>query len=140
MEKKIPQRASKKDRLNSILKAVEKWQKEGTKNEEIAEKLTPQQWDFLVDNDIEIDDLILSASQKKVINDIKKSPRPVGLVYNKKYPQEKQNLYNSIAEMLKNKGAKIDNREKQNYRDLDFTLDGIRYKIVLSTPRTKKNN
>ena len=56
--------------------------------------------------------------------------------FHKKYPQAKQDLYNGLVEYLTAQGAEIIPLERQNFRDLEFTLAGTKYKIVLSNPRT----
>lgn len=139
-EKKAPRRPqTKKERVAYLLNLLEKWQREGATPEEAIEKLTIKQYDFLIDADVNLDNLTLTTEQQKAIKEITKAPRrlsPNG--YNKKYPQSKQELYTSIVEHLKAQGATIEPREKQNFRDLDFTLAGVKYKIVLSNPRTPK--
>ena len=65
----------------------------------------------------------------------KQAGRRKGMKYNKKYPKSKQDLFNGIVEYLQGQGAEIMPAERQNFRDLDFTLNGVHYKIVLSNPR-----
>lgn len=139
-EKKAPRRPqTKKERVAYLLNLLDKWQKEGLTAEEAIEKLTIKQYDFLIDAEVNLDNLILTTEQQNAIREITKAPRrlsPNG--YNKKYPESKQGLYNSIVDHLTAQGATIEPREKQNYRDLDFTLAGVKYRIVLSNPRTPK--
>ena len=79
----------------------------------------------------------LTPEQQKAAGDILKTQagRKRG-AYNKKYPQAKQDLYNGLVEYLTAQGAEIIPLERQNFRDLEFTLAGTKYKIVLSNPRT----
>jgi hypothetical protein len=138
-EKKAPRRQSKKDLANALLTKLDEWQKAGDTPEEAIERLTLRQYDFLIDYGINLDNLILTTAQQAAISEIKKAPRvvkPGG--YSKKYPQSKQDLYTALTDFITAQGAEIAPREKQNFRDLDFTLGGIAYKIVLSNPRTPK--
>lgn len=136
IEQKAPRRSNKQDRIAELLKRLEQWQKDGLSPEEAVEKLTPAQYDFLIDNDINVDDLILSPEQQKAAKEVMKAPRTCKSGgYNKKYPQAKQDLYNGLVDFIKSKGGEIAPREKQNFRDLDFTIDGTAYRIVLSNPR-----
>jgi hypothetical protein len=140
-EKKVPRRQSKKDLANALLHRLDTWIKEGDSPEEALERLTVRQYDFLIDYGVNLDNLILTTEQQQAIQAITKSPRrlsPNG--YNKKYPQSKQELYSGLVEHLQAQSATIHEREKQNYRDLDFTLNGVHYRIVLSQPRPPKKN
>jgi hypothetical protein len=133
-----PRRQSKKDLANALLAKLQQWQDEGDTAEQAIERLTLKQYDFLIDYGVNLDNLILTPEQKKAVTAITSAGRPKGLVYNKKYPQSKQDLFNTIRQCVIQNGATITEREKENFRDLDFTIDGIEYKIVLSNPRTKK--
>lgn len=133
--RKRPSKAEYKDEL---LKRLENWIKEGDTPLQAIEKLTLRQYDFLVDCNINFDDVFLTIEQQKAVKAITKSKRPTGLQYNKKYPPEKQALYNSIVDHITSIGGIVTQREKINFRDLDFILDNINYKIVLSNPRTPK--
>lgn len=138
-EKKAPRRQSKKDLANALLKKLDEWQKAGDTPEEAIEKLTIRQYDFLIDYGVNLDNLILTTEQQKAISAITKAPRtckPGG--YDKKYPKSKIELYTDLKQHIEGMGAIVTPREKENYRDLDFTLEGIAYKIVLSNPRAKK--
>lgn len=105
--------------------------------EKAIEELPLDDYDFLVDNGVNLDELILTKAQIDVAKTVKNEGRPTfPNGYNKKYPKEKQDLYNGIAEYLGSIGSEITIAEKCNYRDLDFTLKGVKYKIVLSNPRT----
>lgn len=135
-EPKVPRRASKKDRIDALLHRLDEWIKAGDTPEQAIERLTPAQYDFLIDCDIELDDLLLTPEQQANAKAAMKAPRtckPGG--YNKKYPQAKQDLYNGIVSYLVEQGATIEPREKPNFRDLDFTIQGVAYRIVLSNPR-----
>lgn len=136
IQKQPPRPPSKKDRIDALLARVNGWLAEGNTIDEALEKLTPKQYDFLIDNDIDFDALQFTPEQLKAISQVKKAQRtvkPGG--YNKVYPQSKQDLYNGIVAYVQSQGAEIIPREKTNFRDLDFTIDGTRYKIVLSNPR-----
>jgi beta-galactosidase GanA len=140
-EQKAPRRPSKKEHAARLLEIIDKAMKAGATAEEAIEQLTVKQYDFLIEYGVNLDSLLLTAEQQTAIKEITKAPRklsPNG--YNKKYPQSKQELYSTIVEHLTAQGATIEPREKQNYRDLDFTLAGVKYKIVLSNPRPPKKN
>jgi len=130
--------SKKDDRANILLKQIADWmEKDGLSGEEAVEKLSIQQYDFLVDYGVNLDNLLLTPEQLKAASEVKRvkrAPSPNG--YNKKYPKEKQELYGSICKHLEDLGAEIIPRDKQNYRDLDFTLNGTKYRIVLSNPRS----
>lgn len=120
-----------------LINLVNKWMNEGLSGEQAVERLTVKQYDFLIDKGVDLDNLILTPEQQKAVNEIKRSPRsPSPEGYKKKYPQSKKDLFDSIQNFLTENGAEIIERPKNNYRDLDFTLNGIKYKIVLSNPRT----
>ena len=138
-EKKIPRRQSKQDLENALLKKLDEWIKSGDTPEQALEKLSMRQYDFLIERDVNLDNLILTTEQRAAIRAITKASRtckPGG--YDKKYPQAKRELYQNMVEFITAQGAEVVPRDKQNYRDLDFTLNGTVYKIVLSNPRTKK--
>lgn len=103
---------------------------------EAVESIPLEDYDFLVDTGFDTDQLLLTAEQRKAAQEVKAVKRglsPNG--YNKKYPKEKQNLYNSVLEHIVGIGGVVIPREKENYRDLDFTLNNKKYKIVVSEPR-----
>lgn len=138
MEKAKPKRHLTKAELTKVLlDKVNRWIAQGDTPEEAIGKLTARQYDFLIDQDVNFDNLILTPEQLAAVTELKRAPRtvkPGG--YNNKYPQAKQDLYNSIAQFLTEQGATIKPREKDNFRDLDFTLNGTIYRIVLSNPRS----
>lgn len=133
-----PKRKLTKSELEKkLIGQVEAWIASGVPPDEAIERLTLRQYDFLIERGVNLDKYILTDEQIKVSSEVRRAERrlsPNG--YNKKYPQSKQDLYNGIAEFIKSQGAEIIPREKQNYRDLDFTIDGTKYKIVLSNPRS----
>ena len=138
MEQKAPRRRMTKAQLTeTLLKKYQQWIDEGATPQEAIEKFTPRQYDFLIDQDIDFDNIMLTTEQQKAAAEILKSQagRRKGMKYNKKYPQSKQDLYNGIVEHLTSQGAEIMPAERCNFRDLDFTLNGVHYRIVLSNPR-----
>ena len=127
---------TKDDRARILLNQLNSWIAEGLSGEDAIAKLSINQYDFLIDYGVNLDDMLLSKEQQQNIHEVKKvrrSPSPQG--YNKKYPEQKQQLYNHIVEAVKSFGGEIIPREKQNFRDLDFNVNGTKYKIVLSNPR-----
>lgn len=132
-----PQRRPSKDELQRILLAkLDEWIKGGDTPEEAVEKLSIRQYDFLINQGVDLDALLLTPKQLAAAHSVKKAGRtvkPGG--YNKKYPQPKQNLFMGIVAHIESIGGEIIPKEKENFRDLDFTLDGTHYKIVLSNPR-----
>lgn len=133
---KVPRRQSKQDLCNALLKKLDGWMKDGDTAEEAVEKLSVRQYDFLVDYGIDLDNLLLTPEQQAAVKEVKKATRtckPGG--YNKKYPQAKQNLFMGIVDHIKSIGGEVIPKDKENFRDLDFVLDGTHYKIVLSNPR-----
>lgn len=140
-EKKIPRAPSKKEHKEKLLFLLDKWQKDGLTAEQAIEKLTPKQYDFLIDCGIDFDNELLTAEQRAAIKEIIRAPRPLFPNGYKKnnYPAERQELFNSLVKLLLEKKAKIQPKEKENFRDLDFEIDGKKYRIVLSMP-TKNNN
>lgn len=137
MEQKAPRRRATKAELTEILMGkFHQWLNEGLTPEQAIEKFTPKQYDFLCDQEVDFDQWLLTPEQRKAVSEVRKAQRtvkPGG--YNKKYPEPKMNLYMSIVEHITAMGAEIIPKEKENFRDLDFTLDGTKYKIVLSNPR-----
>jgi hypothetical protein len=137
-EKKIPRRQSAKDLETALLTRIDQWIKEGCTPEEALEKLTIKQYDFLIDRDVNLDNLTMTSEQQKAVKEVMRSARPTGLTYKKKYPESKQELYRNLVEFVKAQGGVIHEREKMNFRDLDFDLNGVHNRIVLSNPRPKK--
>lgn len=135
---KVTRRPSKKERIAILLNKLENWQKEGKTAEEAIEMLTEAQYDFLVDSDIDFDKMLLTESQLQAVQSVKKSARPSGLTYRKKYPADKMELFAKLEDFVKTQQGEIHAREKDNFRDLDFTIHGTHYRIVLSNPRKPK--
>lgn len=136
--RKPPQKRLTKAELKEVLlKKVSDWINEGIDPEDAVGKLTDKQYDFLIDQGVDFDNLLLTQEQQAAAKSIMASQagRRKGMKYNKKYPQAKQDLYNGLVAHLLNQGADIVPAERCNFRDLDFTLDGVKYKIVLSNPR-----
>lgn len=130
------QKCTKGELKEILLTKVNDWIEHGDTPEEAIGKLTEKQYDFLIDQGVDFDSLLMTPEEIKSANKVKRSPRslsPNG--YNKKYPQEKQDLYNGIVDYIKAQGAEIIPREKCNYRDLDFVIQGTVYRIVLSNPK-----
>lgn len=116
---------------------VEKWIAEGIPPDEAVGRLTERQYDFLIDQNVDLDKYLLTTEQIKASHEARRATRtckPGG--YNKKYPQSKQDLYNGIVSYIQSQGATVLPREKQNFRDLDFTIGETHYRIVLSNPRS----
>ena len=137
-EKKAPRKRLTKAELTEVLlKKVSDWIDGGDSPEDAVGKLTDKQYDFLIDQGVDFDNLLLTPEQLKNAQSImgKQAGRRKGMKYNKKYPKSKQDLFNGIVEYLQGQGAEIMPAERQNFRDLDFTLNGVHYKIVLSNPR-----
>ncbi|MBP9987933.1 MAG: hypothetical protein KBT46_00390 [Ruminococcus sp.] len=130
-------RPSKAELKEILIKKLNEWMGNGDTPEQAVEKLTIKQYDFLIDQGVDFDNLLLTPEQRANAKTLKRSARscsPNG--YNKKYPQSKQDLYNNILCYIKEQGATIIEPKKVNYRDLDFVLNNVTYKIVLSNPRT----
>lgn len=139
-EKKAPRRQSKADRVKSILDVLNRHLSNGLSTDDALEMLTIAQYDFLIDEGVNLDNLLLTDEQQKAVEIVKKSPRPTfPNGYRKKYPADKMEFFGRLEEFVKANGGEIAPREKNNFRDLDFTISGKAYKIVLSNPRPKKN-
>lgn len=92
----------------------------------------------MVDYGFNTDEWVMTKEQLENVKAVKaqqrtRSKSPNG--YHKIYPQSKMELFTNISNYLVSLGATVSPAEKCNYRDLDFTLNGIHYKIVLSNPR-----
>lgn len=137
MEEKQVRKSSNKERKAQLLNKLNEWIDGGCTPEEAVEKLTLKQYDFLIEQGVDLDNLLLTPEQqenlkKAVPRERRKSPEG----YNKKYPEEKQHLYNCIRVLFEGMGAEIIPREKENFRDLDFNYNGTHYRVVFSNPRT----
>ena len=129
---------TKKELKTVLLNKVSKWIDEGNTPEEAIGKLTEKQYDFLIDEGVDFDGCLLTPEQKKTISALKRPPRPkFPQGYNKKYPKEKQDLYNAIAEYIASIGGDVIPREKQNFRDLDFVLQGTAYSMAIVAHKGK---
>lgn len=133
---KPPRRQSKAELQAILLRKLDEWIKSGDSPEKAVERLTLRQYDFLINQGVDLDSLLLTPEQLRNAQSVKKAGRtvkPGG--YNKKYPQAKQDLFNGLVAYLQEQGATITPKEKENFRDLDFTIQGTAYRIVLSNPR-----
>lgn len=137
---KPPRRQSKEDLKKALLARLDAWINEGNTPMQAVERLSQKQFDFLADcEDVDLDNYTMTQAQRDAVKEIQRAPRPTfPNGYTKRYPQDKKDLYNQIMEFLVSRGASVDEREKQNFRDMDFTINGKKYKIVLSEPRAKK--
>ena len=104
----------------------------------IEKALTPSQYDWIVDHDFDLDSILLSKEQLDNAKTVVKQAHtrrlsPEG--YNKKYPKEKQTLYELIKTAIEQNGGTVTCPEKANYRDMAIEWQGGKYKIVLSQPR-----
>ena len=126
---------SKAELFNILKDKLEKEKAKGKSGEECLEILTLKQYDFMCDYAESYIDSFLSNSTSATSTGEKRQRRLSPNGYNKIYPQEKMDLFNAICSFLNEKGATIIPKEKENYRDLDFELNGKHYKIVLSNPR-----
>lgn len=130
-------KATKAELVQILLNKVEQWIASGIPPDEAVNKLTMRQYDFLIDQNVNLDKYMLTEEQIEASREVRRAARtckPGG--YNKKYPQSKQDLYNGICSYIQSQGAIIQQREKQNFRDLDFVIGDTHYKIVLSNPRS----
>lgn len=128
---------SKKEWAATLLQKVYTALENGKSPEEALETLTLRQYDFLVDYGIDVDEIILTAEQRNTINQLMKKGAgrptfPNG--YDKKYPPAKRAFFDKLTEFVEQEGGEIVAREKVNYRDIDFTVDGVKYRIVFSSP------
>ena len=132
------QRQSKADLFNSLMRILNKFVEQGETREQAIGHLTDKQFDFLVDYGFDTDSWTMTAEQLENVKEVRKQQRTRSLSpngYNKIYPQAKMDLFNAISQFLIESGATIQPKEKENYRDLDFMLNNVHYKIVLSNPR-----
>lgn len=129
---------SKREWASTLLTRLQTALDSGKTTEEALETLTPRQYDFLIDYcDLDIDSLILTPEQLANVRELMKKGAgrptfPNG--YDKKYPPEKRAFFEKLTEFIIEQGGEIAERPKCNYRDIDFTLDGKRYRIVYSAP------
>ena len=132
----MPKQMSKAEYADFLKKKLQAEKAKGTPPDKCLEILSEKQYDFLADYDDFLDVFMeakpLNASN---IGGEKRQRRLSPDGYNKIYPQDKIDLFNAISSFLNEQGATIMPKPKENYRDLDFTLNGKHYKIVLSNPR-----
>ena len=132
------QRQSKADRFNAIMKVLENYVAQGETRQQAIGHSSIKQFDFLVDYGFDTDQWTCTAEELANAKEVRKQQRTRSLSpngYNKIYPQAKMDLFNAISQFLIESGATIQPKEKENYRDLDFMLNNVHYKIVLSNPR-----
>jgi len=139
MAEQVRRKMTKKERIAYLLNCLNKWVESGLSTEDAVAKLTVKQYDFLMDCDINLDDMVLSPKQMKVAQEVRKVPRPnFPDGYNKKYPQSKQEIFNQLVSFLKTQADEVSLPDKINYRDVDFVINDVKYHIVMSMPREKK--
>lgn len=135
-----PRRQSKEDLAKALVAKCREYIAQGCTPDQAIEKLSTRQYDFLCDyKEGTYLDLIRPETQverqvRGEMADAGRKTREGG--YNKKYPEPKQRLFMSIVEHIQSLGGEIHEKPKENFRDLDFTLDNVHYRIVLSNPRT----
>lgn len=138
--RKTPPRQSKEDLANALVRIVQKHMADGLTVDEALEKLSMRQYDFLVDykDGVYLDKLKPETAEEKAVRQsmtrADRKTREGG--YNKKYPETKQTIYKGLCEFVRSIGGEIQPKPKENFRDLDFTLEGVHYRIVFSNPRT----
>ena len=136
-QKQPRRRMTKTEYKTYLMNLMQKWiREENITAKQALERLTVKQFDFLVENGVDTDKIMLTADQLKAVATVKKSQRrlsPEG--YNKKYPPDKQQLFHDIENLVISQGATVEPREKENFRQLDFTLKSKKYRIVLSNPK-----
>ena len=138
--RKTPPRQSKKDLAENLVRIVRKHMESGLTVDEALEKLSIRQYDFLCDyKDGEYLDLLRpeTAEEKAVRQQMAQADRKTREGgYNKKYPEPKKNIYMALVQLVQVMGGEVHPKAKENFRDLDFTLNGVHYRIVFSSPRT----
>ena len=90
-EKKAPRKRLTKAELTEVLlKKVNDWIEGGDSPEDAVGRLTDKQYDFLIDQGVDFDSLLLTPEQLKNAQSImgKQAGRRKGMKYNKKYPEE----------------------------------------------------
>ena len=140
LPRKAPPRQSKEQLANILVAKCQEFIAQGHTPDEAIERLSARQYDFLCDykDGVYLDKIRPeTATEKQVRSDMAKADRKLREGgYNKKYPEPKKNLYMSIVEHIQSLGGEVHPKAKENFRDLDFTLDGTHYRIVLSNPRS----
>lgn len=105
------------------------------------DSLTPAQYDFLCGDEFadRLDSLTTTKEQRDATQQARQIGRESGKPrghYNKKYSTEKQMIFGALLETVQELGGEVVPKERENFRDLDFMLNGKHYKIVFSNPRT----
>lgn len=138
--RKTPPRQSKQDLAENLVRIVRRHMETGLTVDEALEKLSMRQYDFLCDyKDGEYLDQLRpeTAEEKAVRQSMTKADRKTREGgYNKKYPEPKKNIYTALVQFVRDMGGEVHPKAKENFRDIDFTLDGTHYRIVFSNPRT----
>lgn len=138
--RRSPPRQSKEQLANILVAKCQEFMAQGHTADEAIERLSARQYDFLCDykEGVYLDKLKPETAEEKAVRQsmtrAERKPREGG--YNKKYPEPKKNIYAGLVEFVQSIGGTIHPKEKENFRDLDFTLDGKHYRIVFSNPRT----
>lgn len=138
--RKPPVRQSKEDLANALVRIVQAHMAKGLSVDDALGKLSMRQYDFLCDykDGVYLENLRPETAEEKAVRQemsyAGRRTREGG--YNKKYPEPKKNIYAGLVEFVQSIGGTIQPKEKENFRDLDFTLDGKHYRIVFSNPRT----
>lgn len=138
--RKPPVRQSKEDLANALVRIVQNHMANGLSVDDALGKLSMRQYDFLCDykDGVYLENLRPETAEEKAVRQemsyAGRRTREGG--YNKKYPEPKKNIYAGLVEFVQSIGGTIQPKEKENFRDLDFTLDGKHYRIVFSNPRT----
>ena len=140
-EKKQVRRPSKAERANILFARLEKAIAGGKTPEQAMEELTPAQYDFLCSDEFadRLDALTTTAEQRKASSQARQIGRESGSPrghYNKKYSSEKQAIFAALVECVQGLGGEVVQKERENFRDLDFHLNGKHYRVVFSNPRT----
>lgn len=133
-------RPSKAERADILFSRLEKAIAEGKTFDEAMELLTPTQYDFLCSDEFgeRLDSLTTTKEQRQATQKARQIGREAGKPrghYNKKYSDEKQAIFAELVETVQRLGGEIVPKERENFRDLDFMLNGKHYKIVFSNPR-----
>lgn len=140
-QKKVVRRPSKAERANILFAKLEKAIADGKTPDEAMEMLTEAQYDFLCSDEFaeRLDRLTTTTEQREATRKMRQIGREAGKPrgpYNKKYSDEKQMIFSALCETVTSLGGEIVQKERENFRDLDFHLNGKHYRVVFSNPRT----
>lgn len=140
-QKKQVRRPSKAERAEILFARLEKAIADGQTVEQAMDSLTPAQYDFLCGDEFadRLDSLTTTKEQRDATQQARQIGRESGKPrghYNKKYSTEKQMIFGALLETVQELGGEVVPKERENFRDLDFMLNGKHYKIVFSNPRT----